>query len=140
MNAEELMKKYQQLSAKPLDSPTMKNESGESITALYQSASLRILLLRTLEAPEIISIEVEVWLPGNNSDISSKDANPPSNELENEKLGAILSQMVDHLQYLLRLHQSGFMLDVIKHDCLWTASKSFEKPPNRKVFDILLPP
>ena len=140
MNTEELMKKYQQLTAKPLDSPSVKNESGESVASLYQSSSLRILVLRTSEEPDTVSVEVEVWLPGNNSDSGSGDSNQTSTESENEKLGAVLSQMIDHLQYLLRLHQSGFMLDVIKHDCLWTASKSFEKLPNREIFDLLLPP
>ena len=97
-------------------------------------------MLRTSEEPDIVSIEVEVWLPGNNSNNGSENSNSPSTELENEKLGAVLSQMIGHLQYLLRLHQSGFMLDVIKHDCLWTASKSFEKPPSQKIFELLLPP
>ncbi len=140
MNPEELMKKYQQLTAKPLDSPSMKNESGESVMSLFQSSSLRILLLRTSEEPETVSVEVEVWLPGNNSDNGSSQSNSPSADSENEKLGVVLGQMIDHLQYLLRLHQSGFILDVIKHDCLWTASKSFVKPPSREVFDLLLPP
>jgi len=133
MNAEELMKKYQQLTAKPLDKPSKENETGESVFALFQSSSLRILLLRSSEEPGIVSIEVEVWLPGNNS-------NNDLTEPDNEKLGVILTQMINHLQYLLRLHQSGFTLDVIKHDCLWTASKSFKKTPSRDLFDLLLPP
>ena len=140
MNSEELMKKYQQLTAKPLDSPSIENESGESVASLFQSPSLRILLLRTSESPESVSVEVEVWLPGNNSDNGSSSSNHASAELENEKLGITLSQMIHHLQYLLRLFKSGFKLDVIKHDCLWTATKSFEKPPTREVFALLLPP
>ncbi len=140
MNTEELMKKYQQLTAKPLDLRSIENESGESVSSLYQSSSLRILLLRTSEKPKTVSVEVEVWLPGNNSDNGSSQSNQSISESENEKLGATLSQMINHLQYLLRLHQFGFALDVIKHDCLWTASKSFEKPPNRELFDLLCPP
>jgi hypothetical protein len=140
MNAEELMQKYQQLTAQPLDLPSKENESSESVVTLLQSSSLRILLLRTLKEPETVSIEVEIWLPGNNSDTGPVNSSYSSATLENKKLGVLLSEMINHLQYLLRLHQSGFVLDVIKHDCLWTASKTFKKPPRLEVFDLLLPP
>ncbi|MFX1575534.1 MAG: hypothetical protein ACFFCF_00020 [Promethearchaeota archaeon] len=133
MKAEELLEKYQELTATPLDSPSIENESGESVAALYQSSSLRILLIRTLENPDITSIEVEVWLPSMNSDYDSAKS-------EDELLGEVLSKMIEHLSYLLKLHQSGFILDVIKNDCLWTASKTFEKPPSHEIFNLLLPP
>ncbi|MFW9934762.1 MAG: hypothetical protein ACFFDU_04410 [Candidatus Thorarchaeota archaeon] len=133
MKAEELLVKYQELTATPLDSPSIENESGESVAALYQSSSLRILLIRTLENPDITSIEVEVWLPTMNS-------NHDSAKSEDELLGEVLSKMIEHLSYLLKLHQSGFILDVIKNDCLWTASKAFKKPPSHEIFNLLLPP
>ena len=140
MNAQELMKKYSELTAKPLDSPSRENESGESVATLYQSSSLRILLVRNSEDPETVSVEVEVWLPSFNSANESDEAPNSEGDLENNQLGVILGQMINHLSYLLKLHQSGFVLDVIKHDCLWTASKSFLKPPTRMMFEHLLPP
>jgi hypothetical protein len=140
MNSQELMKKYKQLAAKPLTSPSIQNESGESIQSLFQSPSLRILLLRTSENPSTVSVEVEVWLPNISLSNGSEGSENTSGDSDNEKLGAILAQMITHLQYLLRLHQAGFTLDVIKHDCLWMASKMFEKPPSRDLFDLLVPP
>lgn len=140
MNSEQLMKKYQQLTAKPLNSPSIQNESGESVQPLFQSPSLRILLLRTSETPSIVSVEVEVWLPNISSDNGSEVSKDMVEGSEHEKLGVILAQMITHLQYLLQLHRSGFTLDVIKHDCLWTASKVIDKPPGRELFEMLLPP
>ena len=140
MNVEELMKKYNELAAKPLASPSQENESGESVATLYQSSSLRILLVRTSEEPESVSIEVEVWLPSVNSENGSDETTNSDIEHNNDRLGVILGRVINHLSYLLKLHQSGFNLDVIKHDCLWTASKSFSKPPTRMMFEHLLPP
>lgn len=140
MNAQELMKKYKEMTAKPVNSPSQDNESGESVSTLYQSSSLRILLVRTSEEPESVSVEVEVWLPSFNSENGSNETPNSNGDFENERLGVILGQMISHLSYLLKLHKSGFLLDVIKHDCLWTASKSFSKPPTRMMFEHLLPP
>jgi hypothetical protein len=140
MNLEELMQKYQQLSTKPLGAPSLENESGESVEALYHSSSLRILLLRTAEEPDHDTIEVEVWLPGPYSDGDSNSSSQSDETVKTGDLGEALSKMINHLQYLHRLHQSGFMLDVIKHDCLWTASRTFSEPPSRELFEVLLPP
>lgn len=133
MNAETLMKKYQQLIATPVESPSSFNESGESLATLIQTSTLRILLVRSAENPKNVAVEVEVWLPSRNSE-------PLSDDTSDEDLSAILSRMISHLQYLLRLHKSGFTLDVIKHDCLWTASRSFTKTPSRELFELLIPP
>ncbi|MFX1317958.1 MAG: hypothetical protein ACFE9D_01115 [Promethearchaeota archaeon] len=140
MNAEELMKKYHQLSTKPMAVPSLENESGESVETLYQSSSLRILLIRTTADPENVTLEVEVWLPGSYSDDDLTSLSKTEGKTQNEKLGEMLGQMITHLQYLYSLHQSGFSLDVIKHDCLWTASCTFSKLPDRELFDRLLPP
>ena len=139
MNADELMEKYSQLTAKPLDSSTIEIESGESVAILFESSSLRILLLRKLEEPDNVSVEVEVWLPDNPKDCSLVSTSLP-NASENQKLGVILAEMITHLQYLYRLYQFGFTLDIIKHDCLWTASHTFKKPPDSELFKVLLPP
>jgi hypothetical protein len=48
--------------------------------------------------------------------------------------------MINHLQYLQKLNQTGFSLDIIKHDCLWTASQSFSETPPREIFELLVPP
>lgn len=140
MNAEELMKKYYQLSTKPLAAPSLENESGESVETLYQSSSLRILLLRATTDPEMVTLEVEVWLPGSKTNDNLASPSNMEGKEQGENLSEMLAQMIAHLQYLYSLHQNGFSLDVIKHDCLWTASCTFSKLPDRQIFDMLLPP
>jgi hypothetical protein len=139
MKLEELMQKYQQLTTAPVD-PSLLSESGESVTSLMQTSSLRILLLRTASDPKTVTIEVEAWLPHRDTEYFEEVPTDSQDKSENDDLGHILSRLIEVLQYLLQLHQSGFTLDVIRHDCLWTASRSFSKPPSQKVFELLLPP
>lgn len=138
MNLEELMQKYQQLTTSAVNSSLL-SELGESVTPLMQTTSLRILLLRTTKDPKTVSIEVEVWLP-NHKESRDETLDNSQDKPKKDNLSHTLSRLIELLQYLLRLHESGFTLDVIKHDCLWTASRSFSKPPSRKMFKLLLPP
>ena len=87
----------------------------------------------------MVSIEVEVWLP-HRKEVRDETSDNSQDSSKDDNLGHTLSRLIELMQYLLRLHQSGFTLDVIKHDCLWTASRSFSKPPSRKIFELLLPP
>ncbi|MFW9831227.1 MAG: hypothetical protein ACFFD8_05585 [Candidatus Thorarchaeota archaeon] len=139
MNAEELLRKYQQLVNTPPDSPSLFNESGESISTLLQSSSVRVLLVRTINEPKSVSIEVEIWLPGSTQGQLSLE---PTGSKKNQEtdLGKVLFQMIECLQYLHRLYESGFTIDVIRHDCLWTASQTFQKLPSLETFELLLPP
>ena len=138
MKLEELMQKYQQLTTSPVNSSLL-SDLGESVTPLMQTSSFRILLLRTTKDPKMVSIEVEVWLP-HRKEVRDETSDNSEDSSKDDNLGSTLSRLIELMQYLLRLHQSGFTLDVIKHDCLWTASRSFLKPPSRKIFELLLPP
>ena len=141
MTIHKLMEKYQKIVSTPVDSPTPTfNESGETVEILLQTNSLRILVIRESVNPQRASLEVEVWLPNRNPTPLDTELKTTETELKNESLSTTLSKMIDHLEYLRKLHQSGFTLDVIKHDCLWTASQSFTEIPSRELFELLVPP
>ena len=141
MTIDQLMEKFQKIICTPIESPTPTfNESGETVELLLQTNSMRILVIRESVNPQTVSLEVEVWLPNRNHNTLDAKSKTTETELEDEDLSITLSRMIDHLQYLLKLQQSGFILDVIKHDCLWTASKSFTKKPSRALFELLIPP
>ncbi len=141
MTIDQLMEKYQKIISTPIESPTPTlNESGETVEILLQTNSMRILVIRESMNPQTVNLEVEVWLPNRSPNTLDTDSKTTETELEDKNLSTTLSRMIDHLQYLLTLQQSGFTLDVIKHDCLWTASKSFTKKPSRDLFELLIPP
>ena len=141
MTIDQLMEKYQKIISTPVESlsPTV-NESGETVEILIQTNLMRILVIRESVNPQTVCLEVEVWLPSRNPNTSDTESNNTETELEDKTLSTTLARMIDHLQYLLKLHKSGFTLDVIKHDCLWTASKSFTETPSRALFELLIPP
>lgn len=141
MTIKQLMEKYQKIISTPIESTTSTfNESGETVEILLQTNSMRILVIRESVNPQTVSLEVEVWLPNRNPNTLHTESKSTETQLEDEDLSTTLTKMIDHLQYLLKLQQSGFILDVIKHDCLWTASKSFSETPSRDVFELLIPP
>lgn len=141
MSIDQLMEKFQKIISTPAESPaTTYNESGETVEILLQTNSMRILVIRESVNPQTVGLEVEVWLPNRNPNTLVTESETTETEREDEDLSTTLSRMIDHLQYLLNLQQSGFTLDVIKHDCLWTASKSLTKTPSRDFFELLVPP
>ena len=141
MTIDQLLEKFQKIISTPAESPSPPfNESGETVEILLQTNSMRILVIRESVNPQTVNLEVEVWLPNRNPNTFDTESQTAETERDDEDLSTSLSRMIDHLQYLLKLQQSGFTLDVIKHDCLWTASKSFTETPSRDLFELLIPP
>jgi len=114
----------------PLASETLDNP--EVIFNLHQNDWIRILLVRNVENPEITTIEVESSLPlrVKGEHIEVEDA---------VQTCQLLEGMIDTLKYLLRLQESGFKLDIIGQDCMWTAYMEFDVMPDEEIFQVLLP-
>jgi hypothetical protein len=134
-----LMDKYKQITTSPLNPANMTDE-GDSISVLCQTNWIRIVLVRKLDEPNVVTIEVESSLPKCAGVYSSPKTNSNSTELLEMDDRELLTGMITHLQYLQRLHDSGFELEIIGPDCLWTAYSDFKSMPNRKTFDALVPP
>ena len=117
------------------------NEDGESNVRLHQTRWVRILVIRNLVDTSRVSVVVELALP--------KHANSRATEcqelVEYESMMmtdtyALLEGMITHLQYLGKIHESGFGLELIEHGCLWVVSRDFTEMPNEDIFKLLLPP
>ncbi|UCE09697.1 MAG: hypothetical protein JSW61_12095 [Candidatus Thorarchaeota archaeon] len=111
------------------------NEDGESIATLHQTTWVRILAVRRKNAKGTVSIEVEMSLPTCSPEPESQTRMGPDCLMRD-----VVLDTIDHMSYLLELNDLGFELDVLGHDCLWTAAKSFSKPPESGVFEQLVPP
>ncbi|MGY5852231.1 MAG: hypothetical protein RTU92_01535 [Candidatus Thorarchaeota archaeon] len=123
VSATELMERYKQIVAVPPE-PSNFNEEGECTSSFFENKWLRMLLVRTPENPNIVSIEVEVSL----------------SEQKTRDFVTVLREVIEHNEFLLRLSDLGFELDLIGFECMWTASKSFETMPDISVFKALVPP
>ncbi|MFW9967082.1 MAG: hypothetical protein ACFFEA_08000 [Candidatus Thorarchaeota archaeon] len=102
---------------------------------LGQSEWVRILFIRGIDGAND-SIQVEVSVPeriGGQSSTQDED-------LVQTQLADMISAVIDHMQYLSRLHQAGFILDVMEEEFLWTATLDTTMEPDEHLFDILIPP
>ncbi len=136
MQATELREKYQKV-VKTAPSPEVLEAAGEVIVVLHKTKWARILMVWRADEQEKVIIEVEVSLP--KAARPAGECNSGSWD-EKEEMEELLTDLIQHQQYLLRLKKAGFTLDVIRQDCLWTASGSFKDKPSREVFELLLPP
>ena len=117
------------------------NEDGESNVRLHQTRWVRILVIRNLVDTSRVSIVVELALPK----YAYSRATGCQEKAEYESMMTVdtyvlLEGMITHLQYLRKIHESGFDLELIEHGCLWIASRDFTEMPNENTFKLLLPP
>ncbi|TXT53967.1 MAG: hypothetical protein BAJATHORv1_100052 [Candidatus Thorarchaeota archaeon] len=128
----QLVEQYIQLVSKPFQA--MPEYDGlESVHMLYETAWVRILVIRSEEKPDCASIEVETSLPLNASRTSCDcDESKAAKEL--------LDGMILHLKYMADLCTQGFQADLVGPDCLWTVSKEFNEIPSEDIFRFLCPP
>ena len=127
-----LSDKYNELTRVSLSSSDL-NDAQESVSLLHQDDWVRILLVRQLDKDAEITIEIESSLPLRaKGEPAIKDGPLVASEL--------LRGMIRTLEYLLSLEKMGFKLDIIGQDCMWTAYKDFNTPPDTVFFDAISPP
>lgn len=127
----EIKKCYEHFKTSPFDELTV-NEDGESIESLCETDWARILLIRTNDDPGSINVEVEISLPKSITGHCSK----PTTQVARDSL----KSMITHLEYLLKLEDFGFELDLVGEDCLWTASKMSTEVISEEMLKALIPP
>ena len=128
MKEKHLLDEYNKLLAQSPEDKDPDNGS-ELFVVISETEWIRILLLKTTQDEEItISIEVELSLP---KCVARGD-------LQNRK--TLLSDMVTHLEYLQKLYEIGFELEVMRTDCLWTATKTLDSVPSQELCQSLTPP
>lgn len=126
----DLYQRFKDIMNTPLSS--MSADDPEIISHLYQTDWVRILVIRNADNLDWTTIEIESSLPqmiqGEHKDIKKAT-----------QVQTLIEGMIKTLEYLLRLQESGFSLDIIGQDCMWTAYKEFDTVPDEKLFEIILP-
>lgn len=139
MRYSDLIKEYRRLVAIQPDQ-LISQEEPERVVSLYETDQIRILLVRTTEAPDTVKMEIEVALPDR---IWGLDANYFPDNLTTPDQPAIrtsLEEMVLLFQYLLQLQQSGFKLDFFAEEGLWIACYNIDQEPSKTLFSSFQPP
>jgi hypothetical protein len=102
---------------------------GQWISVVMRTDWVEILLMRTLKDPHRFSVEVEVSIP-TYFPHNGRSAVTRKTPLD----------MIEHMQYLVRLQDAGFSLIVVGEEGLWLASKDFEEAPSAEILNVLMPP
>lgn len=139
MRYSDLIKAYRRLVAMQPDQLISK-EVQERVVNIYENDRIRILLVRTPEAPDTVKMEVEVALRDR---IWGLDANYFTDDLTTPNQSTIrtsLEEMVLLFQYLLQLQQAGFTLDFYGEEGLWIACYHIDKEPSKTLFSSFQPP
>ena len=128
MNEKHLLDEYNKLLVQSPEDIDPDNGS-ELFVVISETEWIRVLLLKTIQKEvATISIEVELSLPK----CVSRD--------NNQNKETVLSDMVTHLEYLQKLSEIGFELEVMRTDCLWTAAKTLDSVPSQELCKFLTPP
>jgi hypothetical protein len=122
-----MLSRLRDFTSLPIDSAEA-NASGECVSVLTRTDWLQILLLRYVEDPETLRIEVEVFMPTHPR---------PEDSARPRKMPLA---MIGHMEYIIGLLDAGFSLQVLGDECLWVASKQFKGLPGSQIVQKLIPP
>ncbi len=113
-------------------------EEQESVSILYKTSWVRILVVRSPEDSKSITIDVEVSPPY--PSLSPTSSSPSTEKETSNKTQKLLGQLIEYVQYILVLESSGFSIDFVGNECLILASRHFTETPHAEIFELLLPP
>ena len=131
--ASELLQRYSDLIAEPVKTATC--ISGECVSKLLETPWVKIMVIRYQLAPNICTIEIEVSLP-----LCIIEPTYPSEESTRLKAHNYIDSTIAHLNYLLKLQETGFAVGILSIEGIWSAVLKLKGNPDEKLFEILIPP
>ncbi len=94
------------------------NADGESLIPLFENEWVRMLLIRNQNSEGQATIEVELSIPHEYSELGDEDAY------------SLLETALLYLRFMKHLCERGFKLQLVDRDWLWTASIEFDLSKN----------
>ncbi len=125
-----LLHQYQRAMAEPV-----KNGNDESVSILYSTDWVKIMVVRDRESPETCFIEVEISLPP-----CTIDPSTDVESLHNGTARKFIEDTISHLRYLLRLEEAGLLIGILSAEGIWSASLAVREHPDERLFEALIPP
>lgn len=134
----DLLTAYHQLLAVSRDQ-FLEEERSNFVVTLYETESLRILMIRTGEDHHLVRIETEVTFPLRIPNLNSIQ-DIYTGPVQNKVLKPLLEEMSAYLKYLRTLSDAGFKLEILGEEGVWIASCTLKNPPTKKLYSLLKPP
>jgi hypothetical protein len=111
------------------------SETGRTVL-LHDEGPVRIYLTKDPDSWEDITLEIEIFMGvGRNlKTVRSESTNDVS--LSRTQLVECISL----IEYLLRLEEAGFYLEIVLDGCIWTARHQIRNKPDSQLFLTMTPP
>ena len=109
------------------------SETGR-IVLLHDDGSVRIYLTKGSDSWEGVTLEIEIFMGVSRNQKSSESTNDVT--LSRDQL----IECISLIEYLLRLKEAGFNLEIVLDGCIWTARCLVESRPGSQLFGIIVPP
>jgi len=110
-------------------------ETGRTVL-LHDDGSVRVYLTKGQDSWEDITLEIEIFMGVRRNQKSSKSESPDDVNLSRIQL----IECISYIDYLLRLEEAGFNLEIVLDGCIWTARSHLKSKPSAQLFEIILPP
>jgi len=138
MEYSDLVKGYQRLIDKRIKS-ALANDQPERVVTIHETVWLRILLIHNLKNPDIVRLVVEVSFPNWVYEIPMSSNNDEIIKESSLRIPGVLKELVIHLEYLQKLSDVGFRLELLAEEGIWNASTELKQPPSKELFKALVP-
>lgn len=138
MNLSKLVEGYELLRSTSHLDPLF-SESGRTVL-LHEDEYIKVYLLRGPENWNEIHLEIEVFMGvGRNVESSNSDLNHQTS-YDVSISRSQLKDCISYIEYMLRLDEAGFTLEIVLDGCVWTARSSLRGIPDAKLLKIIDPP
>jgi hypothetical protein len=138
MELSDLVEGYERLcSTSQLD--PFYSETGRTIL-LLDDGFVRVYLSKGPDRWDEITLDIDIFMGvGRTSD--SVQSESTHDRVEDVSLSRDqLVECISYIEYMIRLEEAGFNLEVVLDGCIWTARYSLGKKPDSQLFSIIAPP
>ncbi len=115
------------------------SETGRTIL-LHDDGPVRIYLTKEPDKWEEIALEIDIFMGvGRTSDsVPSESANDRVSNISISRFQLV--ECISYIEYMIRLEEAGFNLEVVLDGCIWTARYLLRSKPDSQLFRIIAPP
>lgn len=115
------------------------SETGRTVL-LHDDGPVRVYLTKEPDRWEEIALEIDIFMGvGRTSDsIQSESTRDRVSDVSISRLQLI--ECISYIEYMIRLEEAGFNLEVVLDGCIWTARYLLRSKPDSQLFRIIAPP
>ncbi len=114
------------------------SETGRTIL-LHDDGYVRVYLTKGPDKWEEISLEIDIFMGIGRSRKSTKSELIDDDSDDVSLSRNQLIECISYIEYMLRLEEAGFSLEVLLDGCIWTARYSIGMNPDSQLFRIIVP-